>query len=98
MAHAEYLKVQLLYKRGWGGRKQQQRISELQDLQARPRDIIRDTVINRYNSEVASRSVKAIHQMLRTRPSTITFEVGSMFIVEMIRMQKNKVNNLCCHV
>lgn len=98
MAHAEYLKAQSLYKRGWGGKKQQQRISELQDLQASPRDIIRDTVIIRYNSEVASRSVKAIHQMLRTRPRTITFEVGSMSIVEMIRTQKTKVGNLCCHI
>lgn len=85
MAHTEYLKAHSLYTRGWGRKKQQQRISELQDLQDRPRDIIRDTIISRYNSEVASRSVKAIHQMLRTRPSTITFEVGSMSIVEMIR-------------
>lgn len=98
MAHAEYLKLQLLYKRSWGGKKQQQRISELQDLQARPCDVIRDTVTISYNSEVVSRSVKAIHQMLRTRPSTIIFEVDSMSIVEMIRMQKNKVDNLCCRV
>lgn len=57
-------KAHSLYTRGWGGKKQQQRISELQDLQARPHDIIRDTVIIRYNFEVASRNVKAIHQCL----------------------------------